>query len=67
MSNNSSLAQLAPALVNLGGNKDQKKLISKVLASLRVAAGLGAAVVALDAISAGVGEFNDDCPYLPCQ
>lgn len=43
-----------PMLVGLGRNDNEKKTIKQVLAGLKLAAGLGAAVVAVDAIWSGV-------------
>jgi hypothetical protein len=51
-----------PVLVNLGRNDNEKKTIKQVLHGLKLAAGLGAAVVAVDAVWSGVdGLRGNDC------
>jgi len=51
-----------PMLVNLGRNDNEKKTIKQVLNGLKLAAGLGAAVVAVDAVWSGVdGLLGNDC------
>ena len=48
------LNKTSPIIVDLGRNDNEKKTIKQVLAGLKLAAGLGAAVVAVDAIWSGV-------------
>jgi hypothetical protein len=51
-----------PLIVDLGRNDNEKKTIKQVLAGLKLAAGLGAAVVAVDAIWSGVDQLRGcDC------